>query len=111
MPNFMMVYRGDATDMDAMTPETQQAIMAEWGVWYGKIGDAVVDGGAPFSISTSIKPDGTTGNATNLTGYTVVKADDLAGATALTDGHPLLNDPSHVIDIFECVDMGDGAPT
>ncbi len=60
------------------TPEDQQRIMEEWGVWYGKMGPAVVDGGSPFAqakhITGSGIEDGPLGN-TPATGYTLIEAD------------------------------------
>ena len=46
MTNYVLLYSGGKMPE---TEEQQQAVMAAWGAWYGKMGDAVVDGGNPFS--------------------------------------------------------------
>jgi len=45
----------------------------------------------PFGTSASVRDDGTEGTAGDLIGYTIVEADDLAAAKALTDGLPFLS--------------------
>ena len=98
MPRFMLVYKGEATDMSEMTPEQGAAVMAQWGVWMGKVGSgaAVVD-------------DGSSGAAAAASGYSIVEANDMAGAKALTAGHPYLTDGkgAFAIDIFELMPVPD----
>ena len=43
MPRFMMVYKGEATDMSEMTPEQGAEIMAKWGAWIQNVGSALSD--------------------------------------------------------------------
>ncbi|MFZ0015377.1 MAG: YciI family protein [Acidimicrobiia bacterium] len=103
MPNFIMIYKGEATDMSDMTPEEGAAVLAKWGAWMAKVGDALVDVGTPFGPGASVVDDGSTGNAASLTGFSIVSADDLGGAVALADGHPYLSDAggAFAIDIYE----------
>ncbi len=106
MPNYMLVYKGDATDMSAMTPEQTQEEMALWGAWYEKQGPAIVDGGAPFAANTTVRADDGSEGPAPLTGYTVVQADSLEAAVAMTDGHPFIREAgNYAIDVYECVDM------
>ena len=42
MANYVLVFKGGGM---AETEAEQQAVMAAWGEWYGKLGQAVVDGG------------------------------------------------------------------
>ena len=103
MPKFMMVYKGEATDMSEMSEEEGQAIMAKWGVWMEKVGPALTDVGSPFGPSTSLVDDGTAGSALSLTGYSIVDANDLEAASGLADGHPYLSEGNgnYAIDVFE----------
>ncbi len=103
MPKFMMVYKGEATDMSAMTEEESQEVMAKWGVWMQKVGPALIDIGSPFGPGTSIVDDGTRGTAASLSGYSIVEAADMAEAQSLADGHPYLSEGKgdYAIDIFE----------
>ena len=103
MPKYMMVYKGEATDMSDMSEEQQGQIMAAWGAWMENVGSALADVGAPFGPNVSVVDDGSEGNATPLSGYTIVEADDMAGAKALADGHPYLSAKSgdYAVDIYE----------
>ena len=103
MPRFMMVYKGEATDMSDMTPEQMQEVMGKWGAWMEGIGSAMADMGTPFGPGTSIVDDGSAGSAVSLTGYSIVEAADMAAARGLANGHPYLSDSTgdFAIDIYE----------
>ncbi len=103
MSKFMMIYKGEATDMADMTEEEGAAVMAKWGVWMEKVGPALIDVGTPFGPGSSIVDDGSTGPVIGLTGYSIVEADNLAHASALTDGHPYLSEGAgnYSIEVFE----------
>jgi len=103
MPNFMMIYKGAATDMADMTPEQGAEIMAKWGVWMERVGPALVDIGSPFGGGASLVDDGSTAAAASLTGYSIVASADLEGAKALATGHPYLSEGqgNYAIEVFE----------
>ena len=107
MARFIYLYRGPATPMTDMTPEQGAARMAAFSAWMEKVGAALADGGSPFGSSASVRDDGTEGTAGDLTGYTIVEADDLAAAKALTDGLPFLSgsDGKRAVEIFELLAM------
>jgi len=107
MPKFMYLYRGPATPMSSLTPEQGAERMAAFGAWMEKLGTALVDVGSPFSASASVRDDGTEGDAGELVGYTIVEANDLAQATALTDGLPFLSkrDGTCTVEVFELQPM------
>jgi hypothetical protein len=92
MTNFMLLYSG-GMGPDDMSEEERGKVMAAWEAWYGKLGEAIVDGGNPFSGSKGIASDGTVSTTAALagaTGYTVVSADSLDAAVALSKDHPHL---------------------
>jgi len=103
MAKYMMVYRGEATDMSEMTPEQGAEVMAKWGVWMAKVGGALVDIGTPFGPGSSLVDDGSKGSAAASTGYSIVEADSQAAAEGLADGHPYLSEGlgNYAIDIYE----------
>jgi len=103
MAKYMMVYRGEATDMADMTPEQGAEVMAKWGAWMESVGPALSDIGSPFGPGTCLVDDGTTTDPMTATGYSIVEADSLEGAKALADGHPYLTEGKgdYGIDIFE----------
>lgn len=103
MPQFMLVYRGEATDMSEMTEEEASAVMAKWSAWMEKVGTALSDVGSPFGPGASLVDDGTSGTPASLTGYSIVQADDLDAAQQLAVGHPYLSEGKgdYAIDLFE----------
>ena len=103
MPRFMFIYKGDATDMADMSEEESAAVMAKWAQWMERVGTALVDVGTPFGPGRSLVDDGSTGQPAPSTGYSIVEAADLDGATALAGGHPYLSEGKgdFAIDIFE----------
>jgi hypothetical protein len=107
MAKFIYLYRGAATPISSFTPEQAAEQMAAWGAWMGKVGPALVDGGAPFGTSASVRDDGSEGAAGDLQGYTILEADDLEAAKAFTDGHPFLSssDGKFAVEIFELLPM------
>jgi hypothetical protein len=109
MANYMVLYSGGMGM--AATPEEQEKIMADWGAWYATMGDAIVDGGAPFADSMHISAAGAAAAAGPLgdapaTGYTVISADSLEAATSACAEHPHLKHGGQV-QVFTCIDMSD----
>lgn len=103
MPKFMLIYKGQATDMADMSEEQGAEILAKWSVWMGKVGSAITDIGTPFGPGTSLIDNGSTGTPLSLTGYSIVEAADLTAATRLADGHPYLSEGkgNFAIEIYE----------
>jgi hypothetical protein len=107
MSKYLLLYRGPATPMEDFTPEQSAEQMKAWGDWMGRVGSAMVDGGAPFGQRTAVGDDGTSPAPSDQNGYTIVEADSLDGARALTDGHPFLSEGKgrFTVEIFELVPM------
>jgi hypothetical protein len=103
MPKFMLIYKGEATDMADMTEEQSAEVMAKWAAWTQKVGSALADLGTPFGPGSSVIDDGDSGAAASLTGYSIVEAADMDTAIGLADGHPYLSEGkgNYAIDIFE----------
>ena len=103
MAKFVYLYTGGSM---AETPEAQEQVMAAWGAWFGELGEAIIDGGNPFGAAASVGADGavTAGGASRVTGYTLVKADSLDDATALSKGCPVLASGG-AVEIYEALEM------
>lgn len=100
MATYVLVYKGGASM--PQTDEAPNATLAAWGKWYDKLGAAVVDGGIPFGPSATVASDGSTteGAHSGLTGNTILKADNLAEASKLANGCPILTDGGS-IEVYE----------
>lgn len=103
MAKYMMIYRGEATDLSQMSEEEAAAVLGKWQTWMESVGPALVDLGSPFGEGTSVIDDGSSGSASSLSGYSIVEAGDLSQAAALADGHPFLSEGlgEYAIDVFE----------
>ncbi len=99
MKKFILLYNGPATPPEQMAPEKTQAIMAAWGAWMEKIGDAMVDMGQPMANGQAVVDDGSTGTATQLSGYTIIQAEDMEAAKALVSDHPFLSDKTGAFSV------------
>lgn len=104
MPKYVFAYTGDKHMPQSETE--MEEVMAAWGAWYGELGDALVDGGAPFGSLRAISPDGAVSEdgSASLTGYSIVQADDIDAATAMAKGCPVLAVGGGV-EVNECLDM------
>ena len=99
MSKYVLVYKGGQM---AETEQAQQAAMEAWGAWFGSLGAAVVDGGAPFGPSAAVGGGG--GASSGLTGYSILEAADLGAATKLAEGCPVLADGG-AVDVYETIPM------
>lgn len=101
MADFVLLYTGGGMPE---TEEEQAAVMAAWGAWYASMGEAVVDGGNPFTpVAKHIAADGTVGDGpigTMASGYTIVRAGSIDAAVGLAKGCPML-DGGGQITVYE----------
>ena len=86
MAKFVLIYRDGETP-----PAPSPDVMETWMAWFGQLGDAVVELGAPLGASATVASDGTSSEGTGtdpVTGYTVVQAATMDDAVALANGCP-----------------------
>lgn len=89
MANFVLLYTG------GRMPETdaeRARVMEAWNAWFGSLGDAVADGGNPFTPQERrIRADGSvTDGPASASGYSIIKADSLDGAVEAARKCPVL---------------------
>ena len=105
MAKFVLAYHGGGGMPE--TEEEQAQLMQEWQGWFASLGDAVIDGGNPFSHASTISPDGTViagGPENALTGYSVIAAADMDDAVAKAKGCPVLNSGG-TVEVAAAIDM------
>jgi hypothetical protein len=107
MSKFLYLYRGPATPMEDYTPEQSAEQLKAWGDWMGRVGAALVDGGAPFGARSAVGDNGSNPAPSEQNGYTIVEADGIDAARRLVDGHPFLSEGKgrFSVEIFELVPM------
>ena len=114
MAKFMFVYRGGHEKEQDLSPEAMQKVMQSWWDWIqGGIdagwmvdgGDALKPEGRLVSPSGAVT-DGPFAESKELVGgYSMVKADSLDEAVALTKGCPMF-DAGGTVEVRELADVG-----
>jgi hypothetical protein len=106
MPNYLLAYHGGGM---APTEEEQTKQMAAWGEWFQGLGDKLVDGGLPIQKTALVENDGSVNNnggvANPVSGYSVVKAENLDAALEVAKKCPVLMAGAS-IEVGETMDMG-----
>ena len=104
MPKFMFAYHGGGMPE---TPEEGERMMAAWNAWYGEMGEALVDGGAPVGMSKTVSSSGVAGDGGSnpLSGYTVVEAADIDAACEMAKGCPMIGDGSGSVEVAPIIEM------
>ncbi len=90
MAKFLLTYHGGGMPD---SPEEGEKIMQAWTAWFGDLGSAVIDMGAPCGAAKTVGPDGSAtdgGGANPATGYSLLDAIDLDDAVAKAKGCPVL---------------------
>ncbi len=105
MSNYVLAYPAPTEPMPTDEAAVGE-IMAAWGAWFESLGDALVDGGAPFGHGVTLAPDGShsDGVAFGLGGYSVVTADSIEDAVALAAGCPIHANGAP-IGVYEAIEM------
>jgi hypothetical protein len=101
MAKYVLAYKGGSM---AQTDAEREAAMAAWGGWFGTLGEAIVDAGNPFGASTSVAANGGSGEGGSLSGYSILTAADLAAATELVKGCPVLANGGSV-EVYETIEV------
>jgi hypothetical protein len=83
MGKFLYIYTGGSPPADR---EAGERVMQAWMAYFARMGDRIVDGGAPLGARQSVAGAPTSG----ANGYSLIKADNLEEAVSLTEGHPHL---------------------
>lgn len=104
MPDFMFAFHGGKMPE---TPEEGAKAMAAWEAWYKDLGDAVVNPGNPVGMSKTVASTGVTddGGANPLSGFTVVRADDIDAACKMAAGCPMVADGSGTAEVAPIMEM------
>ena len=103
MSKFIFAYHG------GKMPETEEEgarVMAAWNDWYGQMGDANTDGGAPVGQSKTVSADGVAddGGSNPLSGYTLINAGSMDAAVELAKGCPILQSGG-TVEVAPAIDM------
>ena len=107
MSKFIVIYHARAPYMQMMqercaTQEDMQAEMQAWMDWAGRCGESLTEMGGPMVGSLKLTNDGSSGSEQGVVGYSILEAENMAGAQGLLEGHPHLGlDSSCEIEVHE----------
>ena len=104
MAKYLFVYHGGKKPED---PAEMAKVMDAWGQWMGGMGPAVVDGGNPVGMSSTVHSNGSItadGGSNPASGYGLFEASDLDDALAKAKGCPILGNGGSV-EVAEAIDM------
>ena len=103
MSKYLFAYHGGAM---ASTPEEQEASRAAWFAWFGELGPAIAEGGAPVAAARTVGSDGVSdgAGANPVSGYSVIEASSLDDACAKAAGCPVLSGGGSV-EVAELIDI------
>ena len=110
MKNFLVIYYTPASDMAAManiSDEDKAKGMEPWMAWKAKNDANIVDMGSPLMGGQSADTSGNwTASTKEVTGYSMVQAENMEAAKAIFEGHPHLSwGSSSSIEVYETVAM------
>jgi hypothetical protein len=100
MGDYLLLYNGGSMPE---SEDEQAQVMAAWDSWMHSIGDALKDGGNPFTpASKNISADGAVkdGAGVSASGYSIIAAESLDDAVAMAKGCPVLQGGAS-INVFE----------
>jgi hypothetical protein len=104
MAKYLFVYHGGKhPENDA----EMARVLDAWGQWMESMGAAVIDGGNPVGMSSTVNPDGSVtnnGGSNPASGYGLFEASSLDDAIAKARGCPILEDGG-TVELAEALDM------
>jgi len=103
MTRFVLVFHGGDSP-EAPSPE----VMDRWMAWFGELGDAVVDMGAPFGAARTVASDGSSSDGSGpdpATGYTVIEVPSIDDAVEKAQRCPGLSSGGSV-RVYAAMQMG-----
>lgn len=103
MANYIIAYRDGGKTPES--PEEGARHMAKWKTWIGDLGDAAVNPGTPLGKSKIVSTDGVSDHAgpNSLTGFSIVKADDMDAALEIAKACPYLD--FGTVEVAEVMEM------
>jgi hypothetical protein len=93
MKRFIVIYYAPASAIEQMkdaSPEDMKKGMEPWMEWVKRCGSGLVDMGTPLSGGVKLTKSGSSPSDKNVSGYSILQAEDMEGAKALLEGHPHL---------------------
>jgi hypothetical protein len=104
MAKYLFVYHGGK---HPETDEEMASVLDAWGQWMESMGAAVIDGGNPVGVSSTVNADGSVsdnGGPNPASGYGLFEASNLDDVIAKARGCPIL-EAGGSVELAEVLDM------
>jgi hypothetical protein len=103
LSNYIIAYHGGRKPEN---PEEGTKHMAKWKAWVGGLGDAVVNPGTPLGKSKIVSSSGVSddGGPNAMSGFSIVKADNMDAALEMAKGCPFL-ELGGTLEVAEVMEM------
>jgi hypothetical protein len=107
MTKYMILYMAPVTAEQQMnvSPEDMKKGMEPWLAWFKKVGKGMVDQGTPLGNGMHITKTASSPGKTQVTGYTIVQAENIDAVKAMIKGHPHYMLPNASIEVLEIMSM------
>jgi hypothetical protein len=109
MAKFTVIYYSPPeamAGMENMTEEEKMEGMKPWQEWMEKAGTSLIDSGAPFMGGVELTSGGSQAANKDVTGFSILEAENIDAAKALCDNHPHLNwTDGCSLEIYEHMNM------
>ena len=95
MSKFMVLYRSPVAAVEmlqSVSPEEMREGMKQFEAWMIKLGEGLVEMGAPLGAGVTLSRVGNSPTPTDggITGYSIIEAGSMDEALAMLEGHPHL---------------------
>ena len=91
--------------MAGMSKEEMDNMMKPWMAWKDKVGSAMVDFGNPMVHGMRYSRTGSSNAQAQVTGYTIVQAEDMEEVHKMLEGHPYMEMSETSVEVYELMPM------
>jgi hypothetical protein len=107
LKKFMVLYMAPVSAEAQMnvSPEEMKKGMEPWLAWFKKAGKTLVDAGTPLGNSMHFTKRGGSKGKTEVTGYSIVQAENMDAVKAMITDNPHFMMPKASIEVFEMMPM------
>ena len=109
MKKFLLIYHSPKEALEqfaTMSQEDAQKEMEVWMQWGEKNKDSIIDFGNPVGLQTVVSPEGTQEKNDDVTGYSVIQAENIESAKTLLRDHPsFMNNDGSTVSLYPINEM------
>ena len=109
MKKFLLIYHSPKEAIErfmSMSEEESKKMMEVWTKWGEENKDALVDFGNPVGTQHVVSLSDVKEEGDDVTGYSIIQANDLDGAKKMLENHPsLIDDDGSTVSLYPITEM------